>query len=404
MESSSCSQCGVPVPDTAKFCPGCGQPISISVVSEVGDGTAVEVDGSAPVDSPKPPRTKNWKRPGSKTVMVVVCAVVILVIASGAAWANRLTDAEESNVQKTFTAIASIGEVTQGTDPAKIESARGSYDRLSSKEQRHVRNRKDLERAEDALFKLEVAHAIKLIELIGKVDPSSGQDIRYARTAYDALDEPEQKAVTNIGLLVKAEKLYSQKATANAISLIDSIGKVSLSSGPAIEAAESAYSALGQDDQKLITNHAELVSAGRAWDEMYAKNQSAKRQAELRSTIRMTEIRKSKPNSAGGVSLYIGFKNMSMKTIKYATFSVTPYDRVGEIVFDEIKGQDCTVYARAEGPYKKGQGMSASGGTYWDCAWYSWSINKLKLDEIEIEYMDGSTETIAGNEVKYVRY
>ena len=53
---------------------------------------------------------------------------------------------------------------------------------------------------------------------------------------------------------------------------------------------------------------------------------------EIKSSIKVTRVWTATPNSAGGVDLYINWKNLSDKVIKYAYFTVVPYNSVNDIV------------------------------------------------------------------------
>ncbi len=110
--------------------------------------------------------------------------------------------------------------------------------------------------------------------------------------------------------------------------------------------------------------------------------------------IVITSIYPSRPNSAGGVDVHITFINKSDKTIKYVTFGVAPYNAVGDRVSSEIGDRS---FARLEttGPYKPGHGSSSG---YWGCIWYNYSIRRIKLNNVEIEYMDGTEEAFFGGE------
>lgn len=122
-----------------------------------------------------------------------------------------------------------------------------------------------------------------------------------------------------------------------------------------------------------------------------------------REIIRVTKVSKSNPNSAGGVDLFIGYKNMSEKIIKYATFTIVPYNKVGDRATCDIRGNS-TFYAKDEGPHKKGEGISGNYNWYWENAWYNWSIDKLELTEIDIIYMDGTSVKVSGEDLEHVRY
>lgn len=138
------------------------------------------------------------------------------------------------------------------------------------------------------------------------------------------------------------------------------------------------------------------------------KEQKAKQQAEASKTAmaKAREIIRVKKltfdmDSAGGVDVYIHWQNNSNKDIKYATFTVTPFNSVGDEVFNHSK-YDATTPLQDTGPFKKGQGSNSD--TYWSTVWYNSSTKKIKLDKVDIEYMDGSTYTIEGKDTEYIQY
>ncbi len=142
------------------------------------------------------------------------------------------------------------------------------------------------------------------------------------------------------------------------------------------------------------------------------------------------------PNSAGGAEPIIIWRNDSGKTIKYITFYATPYNRVGDTVKCQITGYG-TRGLKATGPYDtfdsktdidRGSffyknsipSVSSYAGSYyvqhwsgekyylkvndyenvfniktaWQPAWYNSNIYNIRISQVDIIYMDGSTETI----------
>ena len=91
------------------------------------------------------------------------------------------------------------------------------------------------------------------------------------------------------------------------------------------------------------------------------------------------------PNSADGVDFYIKWHSTDYKEIKYITFSVTPYNRVNDEQYCEIRNRS-TVNGKITGPVNYGNSKSSQ----WECAWYNSDIDHIELDEITIEYMDGT--------------
>ena len=145
------------------------------------------------------------------------------------------------------------------------------------------------------------------------------------------------------------------------------------------------------------------------------------------------------PNSAGGVGPTIVWRNDSGKTIKYATFTAIPYNSVGDIVSSDIGGVtsvdlkvtgpikpfnretdivgSCFFYKNSipsielSYPDKLPYVLHWSGEKYfikendyrnvfnltskWEPVWYNYSISRISITKVSIEYMDGSKESIS---------
>lgn len=122
---------------------------------------------------------------------------------------------------------------------------------------------------------------------------------------------------------------------------------------------------------------------------LQAQEQKEKALLELaKNSIEISKIKTSAPNSADGVDLYIYWKNKSEKIIKYAYFTVVPYNAVDDIVYCEIRNT-AKFTGKETGPFKQNQG--SNGDTYWECPWYNSTIKYAKLVNIQIEYMDGTS-------------
>ena len=75
----------------------------------------------------------------------------------------------------------------------------------------------------------------------------------------------------------------------------------------------------------------------------------------IKNSIKVTRVWTAKPNSAGGVDLYINWKNLSDKVIKYVYFTVEPYNSVNDTVTCTIRRYS-EFTAQDDGPFKKGAG------------------------------------------------
>ena len=143
-------------------------------------------------------------------------------------------------------------------------------------------------------------------------------------------------------------------------------------------------------------------------DSLKKQDEQQKREAEenemienIKNSIKVSRIWTAQPNSAGGVDLYINWKNLSDKVIKYAYFTVEPYNSVNDTVTCTIRHYS-EFTAQDDGPFKKGQGTSGTG-YYWENAWYNHSIKGARLKSVRIIYMDGDSLDISEKYIDYIR-
>ena len=103
------------------------------------------------------------------------------------------------------------------------------------------------------------------------------------------------------------------------------------------------------------------------------------------------------PNSAGGISVKWSFKNNTDKTIKYASFWLTPYNAVNDVVSCDIRRKS-TDGVKYTGPLAPG---GIHQGALWENAWYNSTIKTVRMDKVYVEYMDGTTESIFPDEISF---
>ena len=92
-------------------------------------------------------------------------------------------------------------------------------------------------------------------------------------------------------------------------------------------------------------------------------------------------------NSAGLLLFENKYKNLDdTKTIKYLKVEINAYNEVGDLMTPEIGGR----YGRITGPIKPNDSKRIFNdfGTY-----YRGKVETIKLRVMEVEYMDGSTNT-----------
>ena len=97
-------------------------------------------------------------------------------------------------------------------------------------------------------------------------------------------------------------------------------------------------------------------------------------------------------SALGGYSYRGYFYNTSPRVMKYVDFYVVPMNAVGDPVEDGLTGKSTTGlrYTGFIGP------GGAKSGSFDGARWYNDSIKCVKVEKIEITYLDDTTETIRG--------
>jgi len=103
------------------------------------------------------------------------------------------------------------------------------------------------------------------------------------------------------------------------------------------------------------------------------------------------------PDLSYGHDAYVGFFNTGHKTIKYAKFSVSFINAVGDKTPCMIRGVSDHVL-EVTGPIASGNDVVGQGAIFAGAV-YGGTISFMKLNEVSIEYMDGTTYAIDGNAI-----
>ena len=186
------------------------------------------------------------------------------------------TPGSENSVKEVIALIQKIGTVAY-TDACKnrIDDARKAYDALTKDAKKLVTNLEVLEKAEakyeelkQAAQKANAEKVIKLIKAIpSPVTKASKAAIDKARKAYDGLTEEEQKLVTNLKVLTKAEAAYAKLTAtkadlAKAQAVMDAIKALPASPDvKALKAVRKAYDRLTARQKLLVENYGVLEAA-----------------------------------------------------------------------------------------------------------------------------------------------
>ena len=105
--------------------------------------------------------------------------------------------------------------------------------------------------------------------------------------------------------------------------------------------------------------------------------------------LAISRLSSTTPNSVGGVDVFIEFKNISNKSFKYITFSFRAYNRVNDPVLCSVRGNS-KHSGKITGPIPPSKVQRG----IWDNFWYNSTINYIKVEDVIIEFMDGSFQTI----------
>lgn len=100
------------------------------------------------------------------------------------------------------------------------------------------------------------------------------------------------------------------------------------------------------------------------------------------------------PNSAGGISVKGAIYNTGTKPIKYISVYFQPFNAVGDAVGCTIK--KVSKYGlQITGPI----GANRMKNFYGENMWYNNSITSVRVCGAEVQYIDGTEETIQGNQI-----
>ena len=157
--------------------------------------------------------------------------------------------------------IGAIGTVGEESGDA-IRKARLAFDALTEKQKTLVERAGELDAAEQAYNKLKADGVSAAIAAIGEVTLEKEETIFAAQRAYDALTDVQKALVTTYPVLQRAlEMLQDLTAVRPVLELIDAIGEVTLESKNAIDAAVKSYNGLTGNQQALVSNYEVLEQA-----------------------------------------------------------------------------------------------------------------------------------------------
>lgn len=160
--------------------------------------------------------------------------------------------------------IGSLGEITLDSADA-IASAKAAYEALSPKQQAYVTNAYLITVAEmdyqNLIYDQQAKDIEQMIHDLRPVTMDSAEALAHAEEVYNSSDISVKLKVDNLSDMVYAFQLFDFMRTDAIEAKIYAIGKVTLESGPAIEAAQKAYDEAEPKIQDSVYNTLTLLEA-----------------------------------------------------------------------------------------------------------------------------------------------
>ena len=222
----------------------------------------------------------------------------------------------------------------------------------------------------------------KLIEAIGEVTENSGSAIDAARKAYDALTPAQQELVDNYEDLVNAENAYQaildKKAAERVEALIDDIGVVTKDSGDAIKAARDAYDALTPAQRKLVGNYKTLLAAEKRYEDLTKPVTPVEPSKPAKPSTKPTD-EPAKPDASKFVD--VSKNNWYFDAVQYVLenglMNGTSANEFSPNA-NTTRGMIVTILARLDG-------VDTSGSSPWYAAGRTWAMNNGISDGTNME-------------------
>lgn len=219
---------------------------------------------------------------------------------------------------------------------------------------------------------------------------------------------PECNAQDNTHLRIRGDKMLEDKVALesrheNQIAYVDSL-KSELESLVAIYTKECTDS-LGyyrdllarlpqmRDSMVLAAEAQERDRVNKEYNKWYNSLPASTRAAA--KILKINDAKLDYPNYAGGCDFIFYYVNRSPKTIKYLHWSGNIYNAVDDYVFCDIR-RTSSASGKDTGPIAHEE----QGGGVWDCVIYNYDADYIKLNNIRIIYMDGSSADIAKADIQ----
>ena len=186
--------------------------------------------------------------------------------------------------------------------------------------------------------------------------------------------------------------MHAFKSSATLSVLALSVGLLSASASLAAPPARSIEAL----QRQKVALEAELAKVTERIQEIQASAASAPDSAST-PTYYIKEFGIREVNSAGGVEPHATFVNPNPKlVVKYLRLRVTPYNAVGDVISSNI-GDQSTAGMSMTGPLAQADGERH---VRWEPIWYNNSASCLKIQSVQVEFVNGKTLSFSGNTLR----
>lgn len=207
------------------------------------------------------------------------------------------------------------------------------------------------------------------------------------KTLESELDELRSGGARRLG---EAQHAFHAGDFTKTISIAEELGRLHPNTSESTQATALANQARERLDEVTRLRAAEA--------EAERRDRERSTRDRVRDVVRVQRVWTDRPNSAGGVDLNIVWQNRSAKTVKYAYFTLVPYNAVGDAVACSIR--DYSEYtAEVTGPIRPGQ--TYGGGMPWENAWYNNTIKRARVEQIRIVYTDSTWVRFSEDEARF---
>lgn len=225
---------------------------------------------------------KKKKKKAVKIALASFSVLILSVIIISVASKNALTDYEKGQVNEMISSIDALPDEIGLSDESRVEALQGKFDKLNEKQQKKVKNRKEITNAAEEIETLKVNEVIAAIDSIGTVTADSYNSIKSAKEKYQNLPTELRGRVDNYDKLTALEDEYYNVAAEKVKGLINDLGEVTLKSKAKLDEIDNQYKALPEKAKRLVSNYSEYTEAEKKYNKLVEAEKKRKKEEKIK--------------------------------------------------------------------------------------------------------------------------